>query len=75
MNHLTDSLQQINRIDLAEQICLLYWCRAYTTMGSFLVRAQDKYPLIGPDLEKIYTAVSIVNAFLYNERCSISCAM
>lgn len=35
MIHLTDSFQQINRIDLTEQICLLYQCHAYTTIGCF----------------------------------------
>lgn len=37
MIHLTDSFQQINRTDLAEQTSLLYWCQAYITTGLFLV--------------------------------------
>lgn len=42
MIHLTDSFQQINRIDFAEQICLLYWPHAYTTIELFLVRTWEK---------------------------------
>jgi hypothetical protein len=38
MIHLTDSFQQISRIDLAEQTDLFYCCPTYTTIEFILVR-------------------------------------
>lgn len=67
MIHLTDSFQQINRTDLAEQTGLLYWGLAYTTPGFFSVRTWNKSPVTAPDLQKIHTAVAMFNAFFISK--------
>lgn len=59
MSPWTDSFQQIDRIDLAEEICLLHWCHAYTTRSSLKFRTWDQWPLTASDLQKIYSTVAI----------------
>lgn len=62
MIHLTDSFQQINRIDSAEPTCLLC-CSSVCTTTRFLLRTRDKAQVTAPNLQNIQAAVAAFNAF------------